>query len=557
MIFPPIKSTQKPASKKPEIQISRRKARRSEYARTQNAWTKNPCKRIKQILDTNSAATPPEQQAMEKFWETAMTREINNPAKEIKFPKTTLDIMWKPVTADEITSNYPELTSSPGPDGITSKQLRAIPLPILVRIFNFFLASGKLPLRLLKVKTTLIPKKENANNPGDYRPITVQTILTRSFNKVLASRILKNIKFDNRQRAFLPIDGYAHNTFELDMILRYHRQKFKPLFMASIDLSKAFDSVSHRSLKETLIVMEFFEKMINYIIDSYERSTTLLSCYNWISKEIHPTSGVKQEDPLSPLLFNMIIDHMVQLIPSEVGLMIDNIKYNAIMFADDILLFASTEKRLQKSLDNTTDFLADCGLAVNSAKSFTISIRNIPKKKKSVIDGNTKFIVKDKEIPALKREDEFRYLGIPYTPEGCLITKPDEKYKKILYNLTRAPLKPQQRLFALRVIVLPGLYHLLTLGGTTISGLNKIDALTRKEVRKWLALPRDTLNAYIHANMKDGGLSIPSVRWLMPIHRASRIVKIMKKNPENDTSDHVFLQDEFRRASRRLMDGSD
>lgn len=154
-----------------------------------------------QILDVNAVVIPPERHAMEKFWETAMTRERSTMAAEAEGANSTIDTFWRPVTADEIASNYPEFTTCPGPDGITSRQLRVIPLPVLVRVFILFLACGRLPVRLLKAKTTLISKKKDAIDPGDYRPITVESILT------LASRIIKIIKFDSRQFDFLPTDG--------------------------------------------------------------------------------------------------------------------------------------------------------------------------------------------------------------------------------------------------------------------------------------------------------------------------------------------------------------
>lgn len=555
-IFPIEQAPRRPAPpKQPAVPLSRRKSRRTEYAKAQIAWTKNPCKYIKSLLDETSAAIPPEQQAMVKFWETTMTSgSLVSPGMEK--PRPTNEQLWEPITAKEIAKNFPATSTSPGPDGITSRQVRAIPMAILIRLFNIFLVCGRLPTRLLQSKTTLIPKKSNATLPADFRPITVQSVLTRAFNKILASRVTKYIKFDPRQKAFLPVDGCALNTFDLDMILRFHRQKFKSLSMASIDISKAFDSVSHKTLRETLIIMGLPGGMTDYIMNSYERSTTTLSFDGWSSHEIHPTCGVKQGDPLSPLIFNMVIDRMIRRIPPQVGSHIGNIEYNALMFADDMLLFAQTPMGLQSSLDFVSEFLLKCGLSINRGKSFTLCMKNIPNLKKSVIDARQKFVCNGAQLPSLTREDEFKYLGIPFTPEGRTTIRPDIKLKGAINLLTKAPLKPQQRLFALRVVVLPGLYHLLTLGSSTLGRLKKIDVIVRSACRKWLDLPHDAPNAYFHASAKDGGLSIPSVRWLMPMHRVFRLKKMMSgvTTTERDFAQN-FLSDEINRATRRLMDG--
>lgn len=126
-----------------------------------------------------------------------------------------------------------------------------------------------------------------------------------------------------------------------------------------------------------------------------------------------------------------------------------------------------------------------------------------------------------------------------------------EQLQSALQTLSKAPLKPQQRLFALRVMVLPGLYHLLTLGNTTLSCLKKIDTMVRVTIRKWLNLPQDTPNAYFHANVKDGGLSIPSMRWLMLLQGWKRLQG--GKPGEQQLS--PYLAQEVGRASRRLRKG--
>ena len=114
--------------------------------------------------------------------------------------------------------------------------------------------------------------------------------------------------------------------------------------------------------------------------------------------------------------------------------------------------------------------------------------------------------------------------------------KPDEHLKVALDKLSKAPLKPQQRLFALRVVVLPSLYHLIVMDNTTLSRLKKVDSLVHSAVKKWLNLPHDTPTAYFNTNHKDCGLSIPAVRWLVPLKRKERFVKLAKGLSSTDTS---------------------
>lgn len=54
---------------------------------------------------------------------------------------------------------------------------------------------------------------------------------------------MDEFKFDCRQRDFQPVDGCAENILLLATALHEAKTRLKPLYMASLDLTKAFDSV--------------------------------------------------------------------------------------------------------------------------------------------------------------------------------------------------------------------------------------------------------------------------------------------------------------------------
>lgn len=550
-VFPAPPNRRMIQSAKPRPrELTRRERRRQQYALTQRTWKRNPCKCLRAILKDKETSTTPDQQVMSPFWCAVMTSDGDS-SPGVGEVRATIDSLWRPVNPAEIKLALPEMTTSPGPDGITARQLRAMPRGILVRIFNIFLLCGKMPKWLLESRTILIPKKENATEPGEFRPITVSSVITRTFHRILANRLSRAISLDPRQKAFVPVDGCAENAFLLDMVLRHHRQAFKPLYLASIDIAKAFDSVTHNTISDTMKTMGVPDPMVSYINYVYENSLTILACDGWTSHQIHPKRGVKQGDPLSPMLFNMVIDRMLQRIPAGIGVDVAGKHYSAMAFADDLIMVASTPQGLQLTLDKCAEFLQHCGLMINVNKSFTVAVRNVPHVKKTVVDSAIRFQCLGRAMPALRRQDEWRYLGVPFTPEGRTIAKPEEQISVALDKLTKAPLKPQQRMFALRVMVLPSLYHILTLGATNLSRLKKIDTLVRRAVRRWLALPLDVATAYFHAKARDGGLSIPAMRWLMPLRRKERL--------EAMANDHMdprsFLSQEIQKSKRRLKCG--
>ena len=173
---------------------------------------------------------------MEAYWRNVMERENDrSPGVEMIRDLPPMDGIWEPIVPLEIKSAIPSLGTAPGPDGIKSRTLREIPLVILHRIFNIILYIGQLPEHLLESRTTMIPKKEVPESPGDFRPITVSSVITWIFHKILANRMLESIPLDIRQKAFREVDGCSEGIFILDLILRQHRQEHRSAFLASLD----------------------------------------------------------------------------------------------------------------------------------------------------------------------------------------------------------------------------------------------------------------------------------------------------------------------------------
>ena len=179
---------------------------------------------------------------------------------------------------------------------------------------------------------------------------------------------------------------------------------------------------------------------------------------------------------------------------------------------DDVNLYATTPKGLQTLLDRMNEFLAQCGMNININKSFVLGFEPSPRDKISTIDIKTRFTVGGRELKSLRRTDEWNYLGVPFTWAGRTRIKISEELQQDLLALTKGPLKSEQRLFALRTMVLPKLYHQLALGNVMLGTLKSADKKLTAAIRKWLNLPHDVPNAYVYSSIVEGGLGIPAIR---------------------------------------------
>ena len=151
------------------------------------------------------------------------------------------------------------------------------------------------------------------------------------------------------------------------------------------------------------------------------------------------------------------------------------------------------------------------GMEVNALKCASITIKTDRRRKRWYL-GQTSVLIDGEPCPAMKPAEIYKYLGVQLT--GDLGTSEENlptKLSQWLSRLTKSPLKPQQRMHALRVHVIPALYHVLSLGDTTKAKLEAMDRQILASVRKWLHMPKDCPNAYIWADVNSGGLGVPRV----------------------------------------------
>lgn len=274
---------------------------------------------------------------------------------------------------------------------------------------------------LIDSRTIFIPKKEDVSSPTDLRPISIASVVLRHHNKILAKRLSLALEdcLDEFQFGFRPFDGIAKGLTTLDSILKNSKMNLEGLSLASIDLRKAFDSISHQAIRVTLEKFILPKGFNNYVSFLYEKAKTKLHFGGEVSAAIHPAKGVRQGDPVSPFLFIMVFDNVLRKIPRSEGVMCEGKMTNHITYADDLILMTNEKKGLQHIFDEIVPTLSATGLEINVEKSFALHWIKDGKRKRLLFDRNLAVIIINRPIRTIE-VDEFKYLGVKFSPSSKL-----------------------------------------------------------------------------------------------------------------------------------------
>ena len=202
------------------------------------------------------------------------------------------------------------------------------------------------------------------------------------YAKIWDKRLPKNIKLDKRQKGFVPEDGCFENDKIPQQIINSQRLKKKEYNIVFLDLAKAFDTVSHKSIANGLKRKGVAQEIISTILEMYLNSFTTISVGGKSTRKIKINSGVKQGCPLSPLLFNLILDELLENLKKlGVGININDQLVSVMTFADDLVLITEHSSNMLLAIKEYQKFLHQKSLSVNVAKSGSLRVLPVKGKK--------------------------------------------------------------------------------------------------------------------------------------------------------------------------------
>ncbi|CAN1281610.1 LINE-1 retrotransposable element ORF2 protein [Linum perenne] len=285
-------------------------------------------------------------------------------------------------------------TQSPGSDGFTGlffqRYWDVVGTAVIDAVQDFF-TKGKLLRTLNHTWIALIPKVSNANSMRQLRPIGLCTVPYKIISKILSSRlgdILPQIIHPS-QNGFIKHRSITDNILlahELIHFLKTHSGD-QHLMALKIDMEKAYDRVEWPFLFAVMRGLGFADSWIALIRECLS-SASMDILFNGNPKGFFtPTRGLRQGDPLSPLLFAICSEGLSRLLlAATTSGVLYGIRINRrcpfishLMFADDTILFLRvTDSYISALLSLFNQYRGISGQRVNLAKSAVLFSNNTP-----------------------------------------------------------------------------------------------------------------------------------------------------------------------------------
>jgi hypothetical protein len=376
-----------------------------------------------------------------------------------------------------------------------------------------------------EARTVLIYKKGERTDPKNWRPITITNCIYRIYTCLMARSFqqinLQHGIFIDVQKGFIKkTNGCSEHGIILNELFQNAKRTHKDLIVTSIDFEKAFGSVPHALIMSVLKQMNFPEWVRAIIEDMYDDAKSTIEYQGRQTSPFVWRKGVKQGCPLSPLLFNLCLEPLLEAIKRSEnihGLYVNTpegvAKFTVQAYADDVVFISDDPRGIDQMLRVLDDFTAWSRMEVNVKKCATASYVYDDDKWRTFLDGCFKF--RGQEIPNLTTADSMRYLGAPIAARRTVRLK-SAKFKLkemeiLLGKIMSSALLTVQKIDAIKTFLLPSMDFLLLNGEAGGRDLEVMDKKIRGMVNRDLNIKGLPIECH-HASWRDGGLSYPSLR---------------------------------------------
>eukprot|EP00923_Selenidium_pygospionis_P036059 GHVN01063273.1.p1 GENE.GHVN01063273.1~~GHVN01063273.1.p1 ORF type:complete len:548 (-),score=83.86 GHVN01063273.1:652-2295(-) len=285
--------------------------------------------------------------------------------------KTTNHVSPRPIssplttaltTPEEVLHHLSNLRdTSAGPDSVSPRMLRvAAPhLAALIADFhNTSIHTGYVPPQWKTAHVTPIPKDDDPTSPSNYRPISLNAVLSKvseTFVKnALLGHIIANNLISHSQHGALPHKSVVTTLLSMLDLVTTYLDESTPCDLIYFDLRKAFDTVPHSLLLKKLAAWGVEGPLLQWITNWLADRSQVVVVDGAKSHPYSASSAVLQGSVLGPLLFLIFMEDVDLALSHLTPKFLDDLKLVAPLHSEfsPALVQADIDSALQWAEEN-------------------------------------------------------------------------------------------------------------------------------------------------------------------------------------------------------------
>jgi hypothetical protein len=341
--------------------------------------------------------------------------------------------------------------------------------------------------------------KKSLQNFNNYRGISIIPVFTKILEYLILSKCPEIAASHHLQFGYKDLSSTLHAEFLIKETIQYYNKNGSSVYICGLDAEKAFDTCNWDILFEKL----YYDKklplaVVNVVKSLYLNGSACVKYNGEISYEFSLSQGVRQGSVLSPHLYNIYTEDLLEEMDKNVksGTSLYGHFTGITMYADDIILMSSTLSGLREMLKTCVRISTSKCLNFNSDKTeFCISNNN---GLDNIISMNGYTI---------RPKDGFKHLGFFWNSKKDLLTMEDNNISTRigkLWSVVQALVKggirfchPSTIRQVYQSLVVPTLTYGLELCTLSNTLLNRLDMESRKALKTLFNVSAYSKN-YIH-----------------------------------------------------------
>jgi hypothetical protein len=303
-------------------------------------------------------------------------------------------------------------------------------LTALHRLLMLVWQEEKVPAEWQKGQVVPIFKGGDASDLGDYRGITLLSVVSKVFESIINRRLCSFLEkaggLSDEQGGFRSGRGTMDLVWLVSEVVARRKERKEKTFACFIDVQKAYDTVWQDGMFKRLYDVGVKGKVWRLLRRWYSETESVVLVGGEETRAFKLKQGVKQGSVLAPVLYAVFLDGVVEELKRRgLGVVENGVWIGVALYADDTVLLATSKQELECMMQVVEEYSRKWRFRVNATKTKVMVFGEKKKERAAAAQGRKWWL-----SGSVEEVEVFKYLGVELSLDGKWVAVADRLGKK-------------------------------------------------------------------------------------------------------------------------------